>query len=104
MAFGRLFDGNAETYRHVGANPLPEARAVDHTRRHVIDVDVVGTELEREALGDAAQAPLGRGIGHAPRASAHAEGPSNIDTFSVAMRHHGRMHGVYGMYAAVLVL
>src|SRR2546429_2788773 len=43
----------------------------------------------------------GRGIGHAPRAPAHAEGPSNIDNFSVALRHHGRQHGAHGMKAAV---
>src|SRR2546429_8838269 len=45
----------------------------------------------------------GRGIGHAPRAPAHAEGPSNIDNFSVALRHHGRQHGAHGMKAAVHV-
>ena len=71
--------------------------------RDAIDVDVVGADLEREALGDAAQPPLRRGIGHAAGAPAHAEGAADIDDLAVALRHHGRQHAAHGVEAAIHV-
>src|SRR5205807_6861889 len=86
MARGRLFDRDGEAARHLGAHLLAEAWAVDHAGRHAVDVDVVRPGFEREALGDAAQAPFRRGIRHAPGASAHAEGAAHVDDLAVALR------------------
>ena len=85
------------------ADLVAEARAVDHAGRDAVDVDVVGADLEREALGDAAQPPLRRRIGHAAGAAAHAEGAADIDDLAVALRHHGRQRRPHGVEAAVHV-
>src|SRR5262245_46851515 len=90
VALHRLVDRDAEPRRHVGADLVAEARAVDHAGRDAVDVDVVGADLEREALGDAAQPPLRCRIGHAPGAAAHAEGAAHVDDLAVTLRHHGR--------------
>ncbi len=89
--------------RHVGADLFAKARAVDHAGRDAIDVDVVLADFEREALGDAAQAPFRRRVGHAAGAAAHAEGAADIDDLAVALLDHGRQHGAHGVEAAVHV-
>src|SRR4029079_1081954 len=66
MQFGGLVDGDAQTRRHVGTDLVAEPGTIDHSRGDAIDIDVVGADLEGEALGDAAQPPLRRGIGHPP--------------------------------------
>src|SRR5580698_1240030 len=73
-----LFFGYAELLRHVAADFLAEAGAIDHARRDAVDVDVVLADFKREAFGDAAQAPFGSRIRHAPGAAAHAEGSPDI--------------------------
>src|SRR5712691_754917 len=103
VALGRFVDGDAEALRHVGTNLVAEARPVDHAGRDAIDVDVVGADLERKALGDAAQPPLGGGIGHAAGAPAHSERAADIDDLAVALGHHGRQHAAHGVKAAVHV-
>src|SRR5262249_44965753 len=57
VALHCFVDANAELFRHLGADLVAEARPIDHAGRHAIDVDVVGPDLERKALGDAAQPP-----------------------------------------------
>src|SRR5712692_5817853 len=103
VALDRLVDGDAKAARHAGADLVAEARTIDHPGRDAVDIDVVGADLEREALGDAAQAPFGGRIGHAPGAPAHAEGAADIDDLAVALRHHGRQHAAHGVEAAVHV-
>src|SRR5579863_4399486 len=69
-----FFFRDAELLRHVAAHFFAEARAVDHAGRNAIDVDIVLADLERKALGDAAQPPFRSRVGDTPRAAAHAEG------------------------------
>src|ERR1700674_4429897 len=96
-----LLDRDVEPARHVGAHLLAKARAIDHARRHAIDIDVVGTDLEGKALGDAAQPPLRCRIGHATGTAAHAERAADIDDLAVALRHHRGQDAAHGMEAAV---
>ena len=98
-----LLDADIEALGHVGADFFAKARSVDHAGRDAIDVDVVLADFEREALGDAAQAPFRGGIGHASGAPAHAEGAADIDDLAVALRDHGRQHAVHDVEAAVHV-
>ena len=103
VALRGLLDRDVELLRHVGADLVAEARPVDHAGRHVIDVDVVLPDFEREALGDAAQAPFRGRIGHAAGAPAHAERAADIDDLAVALRHHGGQHRMHGVEAAAHV-
>ena len=100
---GCFLDRDVELLRHVGADLVAEARTVDHAGRDVIDVDVVLPDFEREALGDAAQAPFRGRIGHAAGAPAHAERAADIDDLAVALRHHGGQHRVHGVETAAHV-
>ena len=86
VALGGLLLRDAELLRHVAADFFAETRAVDHAGRNAVDVDVVLADFERKTLGDAAQAPFGGRIGHAPGAPAHAEGAADIDDLAVALR------------------
>ena len=103
MAFGCLFRGDLETRGHLRAYLVAEARAVDHAWGDAVDVDAVRAGLEREALGDAAQAPLGGGIRHATGAPAHAEGAADVDDLAAAPRDHAGQHRAHGVEAALHV-
>src|SRR5271168_3607191 len=73
VPLSRFLDADAEALGHIGADLVAEAGAVDHARCYAIDVDVILAHLQRKTLGDPAQTPFGRGIGHAPCPAAHAK-------------------------------
>src|SRR5207248_5490268 len=52
---------------------------------------------------DAAQHAFGCRIGHTAGASAHAEGPADVDNLAIALRHHCREYRAHGVEAAVHV-
>ena len=103
MAFGRRRRGDVEFFRHVGAHLVAKARAVDHARGDTIDIDAVRSCLEREALGDAAQAPFRGRVGHAAGAAAHAEGASDIHDLAALLRDHAGQHRAHGVETALHV-
>src|SRR5258708_7306203 len=81
--------GSAGALRALGADAL-EARPVDHAGRDRVDVDVVLADLERDALGQTAQAPFRRAIGGAQRLAPPAERAPHIHDLAHAPAHHPR--------------
>ena len=71
-----------------------EPGAIDHARRHKIDVDIVGPEFEREAFGHASQSPFGTGVGQTHRPPPHPEGAAHIDDLAAAAGLHDRGDGM----------
>ena len=99
MFFNRRGFANAKALRHFRHNLGAKARAIHHTGRHAIHIDIVGAGFQREAFGDAAQAPFGCGIGHAPRAATHAESAPHIHDLAALLRDHGGQTGAHGVEA-----
>src|SRR5262245_8190638 len=85
---------------HFGHYLAAEPRAVHHTRRDAIHIDVVRADLKRKRLRDAAQSPFGGRISHTTAAAAHAEGAAHIDDLPITLPHHAREDRAHSIEAS----